>query len=708
MDDQRLLRALLRRRHVLEAAGAAWAVSALGGCLWKEGEAQAAGPAVLGTNLSGLEWTQPILRRTAGTMPLVNYAPPRKAEIAWFASQGLRKNRLPISWEMLQPVLHDSRPNGDARKLVGEPGEFHAGYAQLITNVLDAHAAAGATCILDLHNYGRYRDFRYAADGSVPGLKPGPTPLHRAYSEDPNAIRERIFALAPGATLAPAHFADFWRRAAQRWKDHPGLAGWGLMNEPHDMPAPGGTEPTDGGGEDLAIWPAFARAAVQAIREVERNVPIYVGGNGWSAAASLADRNPGFPLQGENLVYEVHLYLDATSSGHAFDFDAESGKRAGGRFSRRAIDEDVGQRRLEPAVRWAQQHKVRLALTEVGLPVDDERWRPLFDRTMAYAVRNGVEVMTWLSGNHWPVRGHPLQVAPGWSAQGTVIPAAITAMQAAASRSAKTSKVDATPGQRPAAVQALLNRHQGSAWAMGHAFTDYVQGVPARDGQPVRAVADSGTGRLAMLHALATDEMPDVGWKPPVLRVADGKPAIECGGEKGFGLWCRTGAVQAGVRSRPAPAVPFGLQDEHVLMAVVRAGAPGSTGIVLQASTAEEGHASELVLEDGKPRARFVDATGRETALTAPHALEPGKPVVLTLVSGPAGQQLRVDGQSVATAQQHFEPAAFSQLLLGAGFTRYYPKAGFRGLLHGALVLRGRPTEAELADFERWLRSLAA
>jgi hypothetical protein len=280
-------------------------------------------------------------------------------------------------------------------------------------------------------------------------------------------------------------------------------------------------------------------------------------------------------------------------------------------------------------------------------------------------------------------------------------------MQAAASRPAKASKVDATPGPRPAAVQALLNRHQGSAWDMAHAFTDYVQGAAARDGQPVRAVADSGTGRLAMLHFFATDEMPDAGWKPPALRVADGRPAIECGGEKGFGLWCRTGAVQAGVRPRPAPSVPFGLHDDHVLMAVVRAGGPGSTGIVLQASTAEEGHASELVLEDGKPRARLVDAKGRETALTAPHALEPGKPVVLTLVSGPAGQQLRVDGQSVATAQQRLEPAAFSQLLIGAGFTRYYPKAGFRGLLHGALVLRGRPADAELADLERWVRSLA-
>ena len=68
MDDDRFLGTLLRRRRMLQAAGAAWAASALGGCLWKEGEAQAAGPAVLGTNLSGLEWTQPIVRRTAGTM----------------------------------------------------------------------------------------------------------------------------------------------------------------------------------------------------------------------------------------------------------------------------------------------------------------------------------------------------------------------------------------------------------------------------------------------------------------------------------------------------------------------------------------------------------------------------------------------------------------------------------------------------------------
>jgi endoglucanase len=78
--------------------------------------------------------------------------------------------------------------------------------------VLDAHAAVGATCILDLHNYGRYRDFRYGADGNVPGLQ-RPTPAHRAFSEDPNATQDRIIALAPGATLTQAHLADFWTRA---------------------------------------------------------------------------------------------------------------------------------------------------------------------------------------------------------------------------------------------------------------------------------------------------------------------------------------------------------------------------------------------------------------------------------------------------------------------------------------------------------------
>ena len=56
-----------------------------------------------------------------------------------------------------------------------------------------------------------------------------------------------------------------------------------LVNEPHDLPS-------------LTLWPTIAQAAIDAIRTVDKNTPIHLEGNSWSAASSWQAQNPGFPL----------------------------------------------------------------------------------------------------------------------------------------------------------------------------------------------------------------------------------------------------------------------------------------------------------------------------------------------------------------------------------------------------------------------------
>jgi hypothetical protein len=58
-------------------------------------------------------------------------------------------------------------------------------------------------------------------------------------------------------------------------------------------------------------------------------------------------------------------------------------------------------------------------------------------------------------------------------------------------------------------------------------------------------------------------------------------------------------------------------------------------------------------------------------------------------------------------ASASFAPTAFSQLLIGAGFLSYYPRDGFRGHIVAAIAGRGRPSDAEFAVLQRYLRSLA-
>ena len=396
-----------------------------------KGEARASRPA-FGTNLSGMEWAKPGLRHGLSSAPNIHFTVPRKTDVAYLASCGFTQNRLPIQWELLQPMLPGTVANAAARALIGEPGAFHAGYASHITGLLDAHGASGMRCIIDLHNYARYQDFVYQPDGSVIGLRAAPDPLLRPYTTDKAQIRQRIFALEKGATLTPALFADVWRRAAAMWKGHPGLGGYGLMNEPHELPERGGTVESKRGREDLMILPVFMQAAIDAIRAIDKDTPIYVGGNEWSGAASIAAKNPGYPLSGDGLVYEVHAYLDRRSTGHAFDWDQEAsvGKLGGGQGT--PITRATGRDRLQVALDWARAKDVKLALGEIGMPVDDPRWAESFRQTLDLALKNGIEVYSWMGGNHWPIRSHALAQVPGWYQNQTVEPLASGVMKAAA------------------------------------------------------------------------------------------------------------------------------------------------------------------------------------------------------------------------------------------------------------------------------------
>jgi endoglucanase len=387
------------------------------------------GPAI-GTNLSGMEWAAPGLRYGTSTLPNLNFTVPRKVDVAYLAASGFTKSRLPIQWELLQPMLKDTVASAAVQTAVGQPGAFDATYASYITDVLDAHAAAGIKAIIDLHNYCRYQDFVYQSDGSVKSFVVPSNPLLRPYTSDSSQVQVRICALAPGATLTPAHLADFWTRAAQKWKDHPGFGGYGLMNEPHELPAPGAI--VSGGNEDLTIWPTFAQAAIDAIRAVDPVNPIYVGGNQWSSAMAIATQDPGFPLKGNNLIYEVHMYLDASSAGYAFDYDTEVAKGYSAGLGNVPIDQDTGVNRLKIATDWATANGVKLALTEIGMPIDDVRWQTMFERAVVFALQQGVEVYTWMGGAHWTIHNYALNQTAGFHQSKTLEPSVSGALKAAA------------------------------------------------------------------------------------------------------------------------------------------------------------------------------------------------------------------------------------------------------------------------------------
>jgi endoglucanase len=753
----------------------------------------------MGTNLSGMEWSRPGLRYGESTMPNLHFTVPRRSDVAYLAANGFNRNRLPIQWELLQPMLHDTFANGAAQAVIGAPGAFHAGYEAFITGVLDAHAAVGTKCIIDLHNYCRYQDFRFQGDGSVSGLSTGQHELIRPFTRDPSQVQERIFALAPGATLTISNFTDFWTRVASRWKSHPGLGGYGLMNEPHDLPASGGIDPSFG-NEDLTIWPTFAQAAIHAIRAIDTETPVYVSGNGWDAAMFIATVNPGFPLQGANLVYEVHAYLDAYSNGAAFDYDTEERKNFVAGLEGERLHVNTGVNRLKKAVTWAQAKGVKLALTEVGMPIDDPRWEEMFKQLMTYARQENVEVYSWMGGNHWPIHSFPINHVPGWHQNKTLEPAVSGPMKASAGI-AHATLYDDGPGWAPGgssvtitvyargnlpaplniavsssnggtlsksvltipagpngqdsytytaeanrvttlsygnsplpvppprkvyslsdpvayaatslqdAAMAILARYNACKWEMADGHTDYLQGAPAADGQPVRAVSDSGYGSspgnaMEMLNWVNHEMGPAGTMSVPAMRVTNGRKNADCSAQDTFGLWCKKAERLPGIHD-PKNRVPYDLQDAHFAIAAVSVPGAWNSGVVFQASKSEDQQCSELGFAGGRPQAKWVDKNGRATELTSSVALSANTPAVLSMSSAPGSQQLRVNSAVVASGWSHFPPSAYTQMLIGWGFVGYYPRGGFGGSVYSVVTGKGTPSPEEMSVLERYLASTA-
>jgi hypothetical protein len=764
----------------------------------------AAGPAI-GVNLSGMEWAETGMRFGGGTAPNIHYTVPRKADIAYLAANGFTKTRLVIKWEMLQPMLFDTVANAASRAAIGEPGGFNLDYGLQILDILDAHAAAGMKCILDLHNYCRYRDFVYQPDGSVIGLVKPSDPTVRAYTTDNAQVRTRIFSTAPGATLTAAHLSNFWTGVSAYVKNHPGFGGYGLMNEPFYMPRPGETvEAYQGFGEDLTIWPTIAQQAINAIRAVDATNPIYLGGNDWSGMFTLADNNPGFPLSGANIVYEVHGYLDAYSNGQSYDWDAEVAKNYTAGVSTSPITLDTGLERLRQAVNWSIAKGVRLAVTETGMPIDDTRWEESYKRMVNYAHANNVEVFNWLGGSHWILHNHGINHVPGWYQNKTLEPAAAGPLKASAGinqavlfdagpgyaaaggsvtitvfvRGANTSPINLTvassnggtfsktaltipagfngtdsftftpaansvatltysvssPGvsappprkvyslTNPVAyastsladaAMALIAKYSATKWDMGDGYTDYLNGVPSASGQPLRAVQDSGYGSsfgnaMEMINWTNTDRPGPGGvQKPPVLREFGGLKISDHTLPDTYGFWCRKTVPTAGSQPNPRNRVPFDLQDAHFVIAAVGVNTGANNGVMFQASLAQGSQAAEINFVNSAPQAKWTNTTGQSVVITSPAPIAPNTANVVTMTSTGSAQQLRVNAALVGSAAVAIPAASFDQMMLGWGFTNFYPQTGFGGYIKAVVTGKGAPTAAELAVMERYVGSLA-
>jgi endoglucanase len=246
-----------------------------------------------GVCMSGGEWYDPT--KTPNPVYGSDFVYPTAQEFSYFKSKGMNIFRLCFLWETIQP------------KPLQTLDPMQLGY--LKTSV-EAATNQGLIVILDPHNYARYY-------GNVIGT-----------SQVPNA-----------------YFSDFWRQMALAFKDNPNV--WfGLVNEPHDIPA--------------QQWLSAANDAIAAIRSTGATNMITVPGIAWTGAGSWFDTwyggtpNAAFMLgvqdPDNNWVYEIHSYLDSDSSGTHVD----------------VVSATIGVERLQKLTVWLRQNHKTAILGETA------------------------------------------------------------------------------------------------------------------------------------------------------------------------------------------------------------------------------------------------------------------------------------------------------------------------------------------------------
>jgi endoglucanase len=293
-----------------------------------------------GVNLSGGEFGSNI----PGTLG-VDYRWPTSAEVDYYMSKGATAFRVGFRWERMQATQN---------------GELDATYLGGLDQLVNYATTKGATVIIEPHNFARY-------NGSTIG----------------------------SADVPNASFADFWRRLALHYGANPHVM-FNLMNEPHDLP----TEQ----------WVSAANAAIAAIRATAAPNTLVVPGNAWTGAYTWASTSYGTPNAvamlnvvdpGNNMLFEVHQYLDSDASGG----------------SSQCISSTIGSERLAPFIAWLRANGKKGFLGEFAGA--DNPTCTAAVRDMLTAVRGASDVLQgwtwWGAGPAWPAN-YIFQVEPNGAA----------------------------------------------------------------------------------------------------------------------------------------------------------------------------------------------------------------------------------------------------------------------------------------------------
>lgn len=224
------------------------------------------------------EPTSSFSNRTAGQYG-VDYVYDEASTFDFLASRGVHLVRLGFRWERVQPT-----PDGSFDPV--ELGRLH--------EAVQRAGRAGLHVILNPQNFAAY----YLYDAQT---------------------RRGIRRTIGDADLPDASFLHLWTRLSAEFRDDSTVFGYGLMNEPQQMPARSGMTAAQ-------TWEAESEEVLLAIRAAGDRKLVLVPGYNGSAAKRWTTTHPRAWITDpvDNYRYEAHQYFDSTGWGtYEASFDAE-------------------------------------------------------------------------------------------------------------------------------------------------------------------------------------------------------------------------------------------------------------------------------------------------------------------------------------------------------------------------------------------------
>ena len=218
------------------------------------------------------------------------------------------------------------------------PGEYDGAYFDKTEERLDWFADNGVYVILDMHQ--DVYAARFCCDGAPEwAIEDDDLPFDQNPVWSLNYFAPAVMAAFDNFFEYPGehsdlqdHFADAWAAVVERFKDHPAVLGYDILNEP----SPGSVydarditvTPPDGDAADFdrTLFTDFYRRMIAAIRAVDQDGWIFYE----PRVAAPANGQPSFileledPRDGEPRIgYAPHLYSVQFEFNQAYDPDSD-------------------------------------------------------------------------------------------------------------------------------------------------------------------------------------------------------------------------------------------------------------------------------------------------------------------------------------------------------------------------------------------------